>query len=128
MTNTESSKYRKILVVDDEELMRKITTRIVERLGYEVSDCESGVAAIEQFTENPNYADIVLLDLVMPYLSGEETFRKLRVIRPDLDVIIMSGYCEEDDIQHLIAEGARGFMQKPLTIPLVEEKLNALSQ
>jgi PAS domain S-box-containing protein len=104
---------KRVLVVDDEDVVRYLAVDLLSNLGYETIPAEDGQAAIEIAQEQTEDIDLVLLDLVMPNLSGEETFRKLREIVPDVPVIILSGYSRNQKVQSLLDEGANGFIQKP---------------
>ena len=85
----------KILVVDDEATVLVVAQRSLEHLGFEVLLAENGKQAIQVFKENADEIQVVLLDLTMPHMGGEETFDALRRIRPDVPVVLSSGYPEE---------------------------------
>jgi signal transduction histidine kinase/ActR/RegA family two-component response regulator len=103
----------RILVVDDEDFVRESVVLSLERLGYEVVDAESGHDAIEVFRQRSHEIDLVLLDLMMPGLSGEDTFQVLREIRPDVPVLLSSGYDEGEAVGRLALDGLAGFLPKP---------------
>ena len=102
-----------VLIVDDEKVIRDLGARILGRQGFEVLKAESGAQALELFRAHTEEIAVVLLDLTMPGLSGEETFRELRRIRPDVRVILSSGYNEQDAIDRFVGEGLAGFLKKP---------------
>jgi len=102
---------RRVLVVDDEEIILSLASDMLRKLGYEVSTALSGYEAIEIVGEQK--VDLVLLDLVMPEMNGQETFHRLREIDPELPVILSSGYCEDSVIQKILNEGAISFLVKP---------------
>ena len=111
-----------ILVVDDEETVRIATKRILETRGFTVLTAEDGRAALQVFRSHVDEIAAVLLDLTMPHLDGEETFRELRGIRPDVRVILSSGYSEQEITKRFVGKGLDGFIQKPYGIrPLVEK-------
>ena len=102
------------LVIDDDEPVRLVATGLLQSVGASVHSAPDGRAGIEAFRANPAAFDVVLLDLLMPGLSGEETLKILRTIRPDVRVLIISGFSETDVMQHLA--GDRGpflFLRKP---------------
>ena len=104
-----------ILVVDDEEVVRKVITATLEDAGFVVFVAEDGREAIEVFQKQMDTIDLVLLDLTMPIVSGEECLRRLRELRSDVDIILMSGY-DEADVTKRLASGTRiEFIQKPFT-------------
>ncbi len=102
-----------ILVVDDEEDVRKMATRTLERHGFSVVTATDGRDAVEVFRSSGDMIDVVLLDLTMPHMDGEETSLELRRIRPDVKIIFSSGYHEQDAIQQLDGQQRAVFLQKP---------------
>lgn len=104
-----------VLVVDDEPLVRQVAQIALERLGYSVTLAEDGPAAINLFRTMAPDISVVLLDMSMPGMSGEEIFRHLRAIRPDIKVILSSGYNEAEAISRFNGKGLQGFIQKPYT-------------
>ena len=104
---------RRVLVVDDEPLVREQLARALTELGHIVTTVTGGRAALERLQQDPAACDLVVLDVVMPDLGGRETFRLLRACRPDLRVVVTSGFALDGDIQAILDEGARAFLQKP---------------
>ncbi len=102
-----------VMVVDDEETVRTVAAHILEDMGYTVELAENGRVAVEKFKADPARYRLVLLDLTMPYLNGEETFRQLRYLRPGIAVILMSGYSEQEAVSGFTGKGLAGFVQKP---------------
>lgn len=113
----------RILVVDDEYPVRNIVTVSLEHLGYSVVGVESGMKAVEILRSDPHAIDLVVLDMLMPQMSGEETFYQLRKIRPTLSVLIMSGFASEDSVRRITREGGKGFIQKPFTVSDLAKKV-----
>jgi len=103
-----------ILVVDDEAMILVLVKRVLSDAGYSVVTAESGFECLELFRNRSRAYDLVLLDLNMPFLNGEETFRRLHEIRSDVPVILCVGFMEEDRIEHLMSSGLAGFLRKPL--------------
>ncbi len=112
-----------VLVVDDDPSVRRLCVTFVQRLGHEALEAEDGEAALEVFRRRPDIA-CVLLDLTMPRLTGVETYRELRRIRPDLRVILASGYDEQDAVQRFAGEGLAGFIQKPFRLADLKARLD----
>ncbi len=112
-----------VLLVDDEEGVRKVAKKMLERFGMTVILAENGVEALEICRDNQNNIDCVLLDLTMPKMGGEETFRELRKIRSDIPVVIASGYTEQDVASRFSGKELAGFIQKPYRL---ESLLNAI--
>lgn len=102
-----------VLVVDDEEAVRNLAQSILERYGFEVLTASNGRLGLQTFQENADRIVLVLLDMTMPGLSGEETFMEIQRIRPNVPVILSSGYNEQDVTQSLTSKGLAGFIQKP---------------
>jgi len=105
-----------ILVIDDEETVRSVTKRLLEVTGFKVLIAKDGTEGIEIFRKNTSEIIGILLDLTMPYLSGEETFCELRRIKENIKVILMSGYTEQDATNRFAGKGLTGFIQKPFRI------------
>ncbi len=105
----------RVLVVDDVDMVRRLAERVLSRAGYQVAVAEDGLRAVEIAREHAADIDIVLLDLSMPGLSGAETFQQLRQIRPDLKVVLTSGFSEDESTSRLAGRGLAGFIQKPFT-------------
>ena len=112
-----------ILVVDDEEAVRTVAKRGLERAGFCALTACDGAQAIEIFKEHSEKILAILLDMTMPRMTGREAFRELRRIRPDARVILSSGYTEEEATAQLSDEGLAGFIQKPYTPTALVEKL-----
>ncbi len=123
---TEEKIYHKtgtILLVDDEENICSVGRDMLEHLGFDVLTAPDGRKAIEIFRTHADKIICVLLDLTMPHMNGEETFRKMRDIRPDVKVILSSGYNEQDATQTFTGKGLAGFIQKPYPMATLKEKL-----
>ncbi len=102
-----------VLVVDDEETVRKVARRVLQASGYTVKVADGGVEALRLLREDPHGVDIVLLDLTMPDMSGGVTLQELRRIRRDVRVLLSSGYAQEDALPGVDASAVAGFIQKP---------------
>lgn len=113
-----------ILVVDDEEMIRSVTERVLKRLGYRVLVAADGVEGLQTFRDHSEEIDCVLLDLTMPRMNGEELFHAIQAIKPEAQIILMSGYTEEDATGHIGVHGLAGFLQKPFTINELRDKIN----
>ncbi|MBV8731512.1 MAG: response regulator, partial [Acidobacteriia bacterium] len=111
-----SSRTGTILVVDDEEIVGKTIKSGLERHGYSVIVAEDGIAGVEQFIKNADRIGLVILDLTMPKMSGEETLRQIRALRPRVPVILSSGYNQVEATRKFLGKGLASFLQKPFTI------------
>ncbi len=112
-----------ILLVDDESTVRAIGKRMLERAGFAVLVAVDGRQAVEMFRRHAGEIACVLLDLTMPEMDGEETFRTLRQIRRDVPVILTSGYNEQDVIGRFAGKGLAGFIHKPFQNAVLIGKL-----
>lgn len=102
-----------ILVVDDESIIRNTAHAVLTSLGYDVLLAQDGMEALEIYKNEGKRITVVLLDLVMPKISGQETFRRLKAIDPAVKVLFSSGFSQEGNVSELLKEGAAGFIQKP---------------
>ena len=103
----------KIMVVEDEPQLRDVARRMLESLGYTVTTFASGDQAVSYFKAHHANVDLVILDMVMPVMSGRETFRLLREIEPNVKALLASGYSLDGDAQAILDDGVIGFIQKP---------------
>jgi PAS domain S-box-containing protein len=106
----------RIMVVDDEEMIRNLAVRAITEAGGEVVTCADGPQAILAFEQSWQQVDLVLLDLVMPKLDGSSVFREMRRINPDARILIMTGYSRSEATDQLLQEGAVGLLHKPFRI------------
>lgn len=102
-----------LLVVDDDDIVRMVTTRMLERSGFTVLTAADGAAGVEIYRSNAGGIRAVLLDMTMPKMDGRETFAALRALDPAVKVIIASGYPESDATGQFGESGLAGFIQKP---------------
>ena len=112
-----------VLLADDEATIRGLGQEMLEALGFTVLTACDGRDAIEVFTRNKEEIVCVLLDLTMPKLDGEQTFRALRLLKPDLKIIVSSGYNEQEVTQKFVGKGLSGFIQKPYKLVEVSRKI-----
>ncbi len=105
----------RVLVVDDEETVRIVSTHILEGLGFTVILATDGRDAVKKFQSDPAIA-LVLLDLTMPHMDGEETYREIRRMRPATKVLLMSGFSEQEAMSRFASQGLAGFVQKPFNV------------
>ena len=112
-----------VLVVDDEPAVRRVISRMVERLGMQVLQAADGAEAIDLFRARGAEIGCVLLDLNMPRLDGEEVFRAIRKMRPDARVLLMSGYAEQETVARFHGLGVAGVLQKPVSSATLQQKL-----
>ncbi len=105
-----------VLLVDDEDVVRRMGTAILSRLGYRVTAVTNGVEAVDYYTQHGASVDLVILDMVMPEMGGHECFRALKRLDPGVRAILSSGYGFDGKVSELIDEGMLGFIQKPYRV------------
>ena len=107
------SQKSSILVIDDEEIIRVLAKSLLEDMGYSVLLAQNGFEGLEIYKANRHEIQIVLLDVIMPKMSGKEALRKLIEINPEVNVIISSGFDQSDKIEDFLELGAKTFIKKP---------------
>ena len=105
-----------VLLVDDEETIRTLGARILTSLGFTVLTATDGCEALALYAEHRDEIRLVLLDLTMPRMDGEEAFRELRLIDPGVRVVMSSGYAESDIASRFASKGLVGFVHKPYSL------------
>jgi two-component system, cell cycle sensor histidine kinase and response regulator CckA len=102
-----------VLLADDEDFVRAITTKMLEASGCTVTEARDGIEAVAAFEKEPQRFDCVILDLTMPGYNGEEALSRMRQTRPDVPVVIFSGYNAQDVRTRFAATESTAFLQKP---------------
>ena len=115
-----------ILVVDDEELVRRVAQKSLERHGYEVLLADSGAAAIDVLKEHSGEIQLIILDLSMPEMGGDKVLPELRKLRPDVIVTVSSGYSERETMRLFTGQRVAGFLPKPFTANRLVETVDSL--
>ncbi len=116
----------RILLVDDEEMLAELGMEMLEDLGYKVTIQLDSVKALKVFNENPDNFDLVITDQTMPELTGSELAKKILQIRPDIPVILCTGYSNLIDEETAKELGIRAFLQKPLTQEVLADTVKEL--
>lgn len=104
---------RGVLVVDDEDSILSVASRALKRSGYPVFTARNGYEAIDVLREKSFEVTVVILDMTMPRISGEDTCRAIRALREDIRIIISSGYSQADAAKRIDGVAVDGFLQKP---------------
>jgi two-component system cell cycle sensor histidine kinase/response regulator CckA len=115
----------RVLVIEDDEMIREVAKRTMENYGYSVSVAGDGQEGIDVFARTPDAFQLVFLDLTMPVLNGEEVFQRLQAIRPGVPVLLTSGFNANTALRHFTGKGLAGFLQKPYTAAQLGEKVKA---
>lgn len=106
----------RILIVDDEESIATVCKGLLETLGYEAVTARSGKEALEIYCADMGVIDLVILDMIMPDMGGEQTFEALKAADPDVKVILSSGYSMNSQATRIMDQGCSAFIQKPFDI------------
>ncbi len=112
-----------VLVVDDEEFVRQVAARMLKTLGYHAICLGSATEAVDYYKRRARDIDLVIVDLIMPDLSGKAVFEQLRLENPRARVIITSGYSQDPGVDALLDAGAKAFLQKPYRLAQLSETL-----
>jgi len=112
-----------ILLVDDEQLVLDIGRRMLTRIGYNILTAPDGREAIQVFEKNRDQISLVILDVIMPGMSGGETFDRLRSLKPDVKVLLASGYSIDGEAEKIMERGCNGFIQKPFDLKQLSQKI-----
>lgn len=113
----------RIMFVDDEDSMVKLGEQVLTRLGYRVTVKKNGVEALAAFRQQPDKYDLIITDMTMPNMTGDNLATALMGIRPDIPVIICTGFSEQMDKQKASALGIRAFVMKPFMVKDIAETI-----
>ncbi len=115
----------KVLLVDDEEVVRGIASEMLHELGFTTITANDGCEALEIFKTTPDIA-FIILDLTMPHMDGEQCYHELSKLNPDVRVIISSGYNHQEVTQKFVGKGLAGFIQKPYRLAVLKDSIKQL--
>ena len=115
-----------VLLVDDEEMILQVAQELLEHLGYRVLTSREGVEALEQYEHRKDRIDLVILDLIMPGMSGSQTFDGLKQINPNVKVLLSSGYSVDSQASAILLQGGKGFIQKPFDEVKLSRKIREI--
>ena len=115
-----------ILLVDDEKMVLEVGRDMLEFLGYRVYAARSGQEALAGYMEKRKEIDLVILDMILPGISGGETFNRLREINSDAKVLLSSGYSINGEAKTIMDRGCNGFIQKPFQLSKLSEKVREM--
>ena len=115
-----------ILLIDDEKMIIDVGRELLQELGYDVLTASSGREAIEVYRQKHAQVDLVIMDLIMPGLSGGETYDRLKEINTDVKVLLSSGYSINGQAAKIMERGCDGFIQKPFNINQLSEKIQSI--
>jgi PAS domain S-box-containing protein len=116
----------RILFVDDEPELVALGREMLEHLGYQVVTKNNGIDALKEFREKPNHFDVVVTDMTMPKMTGERLARELMKIRPEIPIILCTGFSEQINEQKAKDVGIKAFLMKPLTLNRLARTVRAV--
>lgn len=115
-----------VLLAEDEETVLTISSKQLQKLGFEVLTAQDGRQAVDLYRKHSGEIDLVLLDFTMPHMNGDEAYRELRQINPNVRVILASGYSESDITSRFAGKGLAGCLQKPYTLAKLRSLLSSV--
>lgn len=118
----------RVLIVDDEDMVRQTAAQMIAFFGFEPEQADSGQSAVDRFRDPDCHYDLVLLDLTMPGMDGFATFNAIRELRPGQVIVVFSGYSAQDAKQRFAGQNLNGFLQKPFSIESLREVLRPYSR
>lgn len=121
-----AERTRCILVVDDEPMALVLTRQVLREAGWEVVTAQSGLECLELVRAQPGRFDLVVLDLTMPEMDGEETFQRLRDLDPNVRVVLNTGFIEQHRLERMMAAGLAGFLRRPYAPDEVVAQIRAI--
>jgi CheY-like chemotaxis protein len=105
---------QRVMLIDDEPMTLLLFQKALQEEGYEVVLAESGFKALDILTREGTTVDLVVLDYTMPFMNGEETFRRIRTIAPEVPVTLAAGFIHQEILDSMLAGGLSGYVRKPL--------------
>ena len=119
----------RILLVEDEEILREMFVDMLKRGGHEIFEQENGRKALAFYSKNWKKIDLVILDMIMPEMDGSDAFRAMKKINPNIKALLSTGFSLNTEVQAILDEGVLGFIQKPFMpndlLNLIDKVMNA---
>jgi len=112
-----------VLLVDDEDMILDVGTQILEKMGHKVLKAKSGQEATELYQKHKDFIDLVILDMIMPGVSGGETYDRIKAIDSEVKVLLSSGYSVDGQATEILKRGCNGFIQKPFKMKDLSHKI-----
>ncbi len=115
-----------VLLVDDEEAMLAVGSELLRAMGYHVYTARDGVEALDVYGRNREEIDLVLMDMIMPKMSGGEAFDRIKKMNPDAKVLLLSGYSIDGEAAKILERGCSGFIQKPFNMEELSKTIESI--
>ena len=127
-TDNSSERYKTILLIDDEEMVVKITEKMLKKIGYKILKANSGYEGLKLFQTYRNQIDLIICDMIMPKMDGLELVHRLREIDPCAKVLLSSGSLIDEDEKDIVMRGFNGLIKKPYKMNDLSEKIEKVLQ
>ncbi len=121
--NVSETTSKKVLIIDDEEILRDVLTDVMEMIDIDSYVAGGGRQGVEMYKKHKNEIGLVLLDILMPDESGFETYQNLCFINPDVNVIFMSGYSDQKSLPKFSLDNGYAFIEKPFSMDEITKKI-----
>ena len=115
-----------ILLVDDQDMVLDVGKKMLESIGYKVLIAQSGSEALDVYIKQKDEIDLIILDMIMPEMSGGETYERMRDIDAGVNVLLSSGYSINSQVKEILGRGCNGFIQKPFSLKDLSIKIREL--
>jgi len=115
-----------ILLIDDEAIILDVGKQMLEKLGYRVIIANSGREGLEIYKTKRNEIDLIILDMIMPGMGGNEVYKQLQILNPTLKVLLSSGYSLDGLARDILNQGSNGFIQKPFQLKQLSQKIRKI--
>ena len=115
-----------ILLVDDQDMVIDVGKKMLESIGYKVLIAQSGIEALDVYIKQKDEIDLIILDMIMPEMSGGETYERMRDIDVGVNVLLSSGYSINSQVKEILGRGCNGFIQKPFSLKDLSIKVREL--
>jgi PAS domain S-box-containing protein len=115
-----------ILLVEDEEVVLDVSVKMLQKLGYTVLAAKNGEEAIGLYKEKQDTIDLVILDMILPEIGGGEVYDAIKEIKPDVRVLLASGYSVDSQAKQILSRGCNGFIQKPFNFSELSAKIKEI--
>ncbi|GAU79411.1 PAS domain S-box protein [Fusibacter sp. 3D3] len=112
-----------ILIIDDEEIVRMLFVNVLSDQGYLIFEASNAFDGMALYEENQAHIELVIMDMVMPEMSGRQTFEALKNLDPNIKIIITTGYSNDDDVHYVLENGALDLLKKPVSIASIKKRV-----
>jgi len=117
---------RRVLIIDDEEVIRDLLMDVIEEAGHEPVCAENGNVGLNLYKNNPAEFGLVILDIILPGMDGKEVFYKIKEINSEAKIMIISGFSKSEVMDELFISGIAGYIAKPFSIPELNDMMKKL--